>query len=334
MDDKKLSRMTTATNDNYIRGGRQKNIYEASEVEKCNCPLCGSDRPEHVYTERKSLEIVKCGHCGLIYVSPRVKQAETNYWGDADIYMSEARLIFTGKKKHHRDPNYIYELKKIKKFKAGGVLLDIGCSMGFFLNRARAFGYEVCGVEPSPSLSRIAAEQFGLKIINSYFERGVVKAGSVDVITMIDVFEHVTNPSELLKAAQEALKDDGIMCIKVPNGKYNLLKLKLARLSGREKAHDLFDSYEHVVHYTKDTIRKMLDQNGFTIKKIIIPLPIHPPVWAAQVGHYYQYPSPFVLDWKRIMLRNIFYYLGKMGHALGTNASFAPDLMIIAGKKK
>ncbi len=190
------------------------------------------------------------------------------------------------------------------------------------------------GVEPSPSLSKIAHEQFKLNIRNSYFEDADFAPKSVDVITMIDVFEHVTNPKELLKSADTVLKDDGIICIKVPNGNYNVLKLKLAKMSGREKAHDIFDSCEHVVHYTPQTMKEMIKSSGFRIKKLILPLPIHPPLWAGLVGHYYQYPSPYILDWKRIMLRNAFYYTGKFQKMFGMKISFAPDLMFIIEKIK
>jgi 2-polyprenyl-3-methyl-5-hydroxy-6-metoxy-1,4-benzoquinol methylase len=316
-----------------IRGGRQRAVYQPHEVESCSCPLCGALEADLVYTERLSLKIVKCRNCDLIYVNPRVKDAETNYWGDKAIYMSEARLIFTGQKPHHRDPNYRDELRWIHRFKKQGTLVDVGCGMGFFLRKARDAGFSVKGVEPSPTLSAIAREQFGLEVANMYFSRGVLPAKSIDVITMIDVFEHVTSPSALLEATREALRDDGIVCIKVPNGNYNLLKLKLARMTRREARHDLFDSYEHVVHYTKKTMKKMAEKHGFQVRKIIVPLPIHPPVWAAQVGHYYQYPSPFVLDWKRILLRKLFYRLGKIGNFFGTKASFAPDLLFILEKK-
>ncbi|MHB8258884.1 MAG: class I SAM-dependent methyltransferase [Bacteroidia bacterium] len=320
-------------NDNYIRGGRQKNSYEIDEVETCNCPLCGQNKFSKIYKERKSLEIVRCLNCDLIYVNPRVKEAETNYWGNAEIYFNEARLIFSGKKKHHRDKNYEDELRKIKSFKSSGKLLDIGCSMGFFLKKARDFGYTSLGVEPSPSLSKIAQEEFKLNVINAYLEKASIATKSIDIITMIDVFEHVTNPSELLSSAKEILSDKGIVCIKVPNGNYNSLKLKLARMSKREANHDIFDSYEHVAHYTKKTMKKMLEQNGFEIKKVFIPLPIHPPIWAKLVGHYYQYPSPTILDWKRVLFRNIFYVIGNVENSLGLKTSFAPDLLFIAVKK-
>jgi SAM-dependent methyltransferase len=319
--------------DEYIHGGTQKDIYLESEVEVCDCPLCGGKQFDKIYSERKSLGIVSCRGCDLIYTNPRAKDAEKNYFGDTDIYLQEARLIFNGKKPHHRDKNYWYEVKEIKSFKSNGALLDIGTNMGFFLRIAKQAGFDVTGVEPSPSLANIATEKFGLRIVNSYFNSADFTPKSYDIITMIDVFEHVTNPKELLGHAYKVLKDDGLLCIKVPNGNYNVLKMKLAKMMGRESDHDLFDSCEHVVHYSIDTMKKMVDLCGFKVKKCIVPMPIDVPVWAGHVGHYYQYPSPYILDWKRRSLRLFFYYVGRFQLFIGLKVSFAPDLMFFIVKK-
>lgn len=319
--------------DIYIHGGTQKDFYSKDEVISCHCPLCDFDKYDEIYRERGNLGIVECKNCGLIYANPRLKSPEQVYWGDAQKYFDEARLIFLNKKPHHRDRNYADELRKIKRHKSSGKLLDIGCSMGFFLRKAREFGFEAEGVEPSGSLSQLGTKYFNLKIINSLFEEAQLQSESFDVITMIDVFEHITNPKVMLKEAHRVLKTDGVVCIKVPNGNYNKLKLKLAKLTNRTENFDLFDSYEHVVHYTRKTMKKMVDQTGFKVKKLYIPLPIHIPVWHLYVGHYYQYPSPFRLDWKRIMLRNAFYRIGKIENFGRFNISFAPDLMFILEKK-
>lgn len=317
----------------YVRGGKQKNFYTPDEVEYCNCPLCGTSESDFIYTERGNLKIVKCRSCNLIYVNPRVKGSEKNYWGDEQVYLEEAKYVFNGQKKHHRDKNYEDELVQIQQFKHSGNLLDIGSSMGFFLQKARQRGFSVTGVEPSPSLSNIARAQFGLDIINAYLEKAGLPEKKYDVITMIDVFEHVSNPKDILYHAKRTLKDDGVICIKVPNGNYNLLKLKLAKFTHRQSHHDIFDSYEHVVHYTKETMRKMLDSCGLIIEKTSIPLPIHPPVWAQRLGHYYQHRSPFVHDWKRVTLRTLFYLMGKTGHFMGLDTGFAADLLFIIRKK-
>jgi 2-polyprenyl-3-methyl-5-hydroxy-6-metoxy-1,4-benzoquinol methylase len=324
----------TIQKDDYIHGGTQKDFYTESDVENCLCPLCSSDKFTFIYRERGNLGIVRCNNCDLIYTNPRAKDAEQNYFGDIDIYLEEAKLVFNSKKPHHRDRNYEHEVREIKKYKSFGKLLDIGCNMGFFLRKAKEGGFNVTGVEPSLALSTIAKEKFGLSVVNSYFNKEKFESQSYDVITMIDVFEHVTNPKDLLTDAHHVLKDDGILCIKVPNGNYNVLKLKLAKLFGREKNHDLFDSCEHVVHYSVETMKKMLAQNGFKIKKVIVPLPINVPVWASLVGHYYQYPSPFILDWKRRTLRNLFYVIGRLQGIVGLKITFGPDLMFFAIKTK
>jgi len=318
--------------EDYVHGGIQKDVYHESDVENCNCLLCNSDNYKNIYHERGCLGIVECINCGLLYTNPRPKEAEQNYFGDATIFYNEAEQIFKGKKVHHRDKNYEYELKEIKKVKHSGKLLDIGTNMGFFLRKAKTAGFEVEGFEPSPSLAKIAADEFGLKIWNSYFSKDNLPAKSYDVITMIDVFEHITTPCPLLKDAFEVLKDDGIMCIKVPNGNYNKLKLRLARLTGRELQHELFNAYEHVAHYSQSTMKKMVESANFKIKKTIVPLPVNPPIWANLTGYYFQYPSPFILDWKRITVRKLFYYIGKVEKALGLKVSFAPDLLYIIEK--
>lgn len=144
--------------------------------------------------------------------------------------------------------------------------------MGFFLRKTVLAGFDAQGVEPSRSLAKIAREQFGLTITNSYFEAATFVPKSFDVVTMIDVFEHVINPLQLLASAHTVLADDGLLCVKVPNGNYNLLKLELAQRMGKPKM-DIWDSYEHVVHYTPETMAKMLEKAGFQVRKLVLPPP-------------------------------------------------------------
>lgn len=153
--------------DDYIHGGTQKNFYEEDERETCDCPLCG-ENDFHKLDEERGLSVVKRNHCNLIYTNPRAIDAHSNYFGEKDIYYSEARLVFKGKKPHHRDRNYRYELDKIKKVKKEGKLLDVGTNMGFFLRKARENGFETEGIEPSISLCEIARKNWGLEVHN-YF---------------------------------------------------------------------------------------------------------------------------------------------------------------------
>src|SRR4051794_24137449 len=153
----------------YARGGLQKYEYSAAEVIEVPCPLCGEERGKTLCTEYVSVGVKRCTNCSLIYTSPRIQEPEKVYWGDYDKYVAEARLIFSGKAGHHRDPNYLEELELIERHAPGrGRFMDVGCNMGMLLRLARSRGWDVLGVEPSPTLHRIATEQLGLPVHNCF----------------------------------------------------------------------------------------------------------------------------------------------------------------------
>lgn len=319
----------------YEKGGLEKGYYSESEVINVACPLCGKDEYTGIYKERGSLGVVRCKACNLIYVNPRLKNPEEVYCGDAEKYLKEAKLIFEGNAPHHRDPNYLDDLKFIRQYKPTGNFLDVGTNMGFFLRNAkRRKGWNLFGVEPSPSLSEIARKYFGLNIKTAFLEEAGFESGFFDIITMTDVFEHITDPGKILDEAARILKPDGILFIKVPNGLFNLFKLKLAKLTGRLKDYDIFDSYEHVVHYSAGTIKKMLEKHNFRILRIKIGRPIQVPAWHRHVGRYYQYPTPWWMDYKRQTARTLLYLLSKAEFYLsGRNIGYlAPNIMLVAKK--
>ena len=206
--------------------------------------------------------------------------------------------------------------------------------MGFFLRHTRGKKWNAVGVEPSPSLSGMARKYFNLNVKTAYLHEAGFEDEYFDVVTMTDVFEHMLEPKKILEDIKKVIKKDGILFIKVPNGKYNLLKLNLAKLTGKLGDYDIFDSYEHVTHYSHDTLKIVLEMCGFKIKKIFIGKPIQVPVWHKYVGHYYQYPSPWILDPKNHILRILFYWVSKVERMLrlGNIGYFAPNIIMVAIK--
>ena len=319
----------------YERGGRQKDVYDETEAINVPCPLCEKDEYREIYKERGVLGIVQCKDCNLIYVNPRLKNPEEVYHGDAEKYFKEAKLIFEGKAAHHRDPNYLEDLKLIHQYKPTGNFLDVGTNMGFFLRNAKRWnGWNLYGVEPSPSLSDMARKYFGLNVKTAFLEEAGFESEFFDVVTMTDVFEHIANPDKILNEVRRIIKPDGILFIKVPNGLFNLFKFKMAKWMGRLKDYDIFDSYEHVVHYSDKTLNKMLVKYGFKVIKVKIGRPIQLPVWHKYVGHFYQYPSPWCLDYKRQTGRSLLYFLSKAEFYLfGKKVGYlAPNIVAIVKK--
>lgn len=321
-------------NQDYKKGGTQKTFYELNDLQDINCLNCNSDKKSRVHTEFGNIGIVKCKNCSLMYTSPRPKNVELNYHGDKNKYYEEYKYIFNGTKPHHRDKNYIQELNIIKKFIKKGKIVDVGCNAGRFLHFAKKFGFDAFGVEPSKSLAELGTENFDLIIENCKLENSSFSKNSIDIITAIDVFEHLTNPLMFLNKSYEILKKDGILVIKIPNGNYCLTKLKIAKLFNKNTLNmDIFDSYEHVAHYSKKTFEKFINNTKFKIKKIYAPIPIHPPVWTIINDQYYLHTSPWTWDWKKVIMRKMFHFIGKIELLLRLPMYFQADILYILKKR-
>lgn len=318
----------------YERGGTQKDEYTEDEVVEVSCPLCGSDKRRRIYKEYGSIGVSECQDCSLVYTSPRIRSPEKIYWGDENTYYKESRLVFEGRAPHHRDPNYLSEIKVIERFKKGGRFLDVGCNTGMLLRIAMRRQWEAVGLEPSPTLSNLARKH-GFQVYNCFLDGlPASEEGSFDVVAFSDVFEHITEPLDFLRQAARFLKPDGILYVKVPNVKWSIFKQQMLAKIGRHPARGLWDSYEHVVHYSDKMLVKMLNKGGYDVQTIGIEPPIQTPNWHEYVGHYYQYPTPFYMDWKRKLVRSSCYQLSRIERLLrGASVGYlAPNIFAVAKK--
>jgi 2-polyprenyl-3-methyl-5-hydroxy-6-metoxy-1,4-benzoquinol methylase len=95
--------------------------------------------------------------------------------------------------------------------------LDIGCGVGHYLDLAKKHFQELYGVEPSNS-SVIVARQKGFSVIHDFFHEGLSFDSGFDVITIIEVLEHLEKPLDMLIKAAQYLNENGIILVEVPNG--------------------------------------------------------------------------------------------------------------------
>jgi len=321
-----------AESQDYVRGGTQKDNYSPDEVMEVRCPLCASEDRERLFTEHGAIGISRCSVCSLIYTSPRIHSPERIYWGDASIYHEEARLIFEGKAAHHRDPNYLGEIWAIERYRKAGRFLDVGCNMGMLLRLAVKRGWNCVGLEPSPSLAELA-KKHGFLVWNCFMhEVPESENASFDVVALSDVFEHIAEPLPFLQQGARLLKPDGLLYVKVPNARWNIFKQKILGLVGKPPRQGLWDSYEHVVHYTDQTLKRILTEGGFRVLEISTEAPVQTPNWHEYVGHYYQYPTPWFMDIRRKAVRTAFYRLSSVERQLrlGSLGYFAQNIVAIA----
>jgi SAM-dependent methyltransferase len=288
--------------------------HESSETEEVPCPGCGADVPSAIAHEW-GLSVVSCGVCGLIYVSPRLREPEKNYWVGSEVKREKYGAILRGETPHPRDRNYREHLDVLQRVKPAGRLLDVGAHCGFFLRLARGMGWQLVGVEPSKTSATLARESFQLDVRCGYLQDVGLEPGSFDVATLVDVLEHIGSPRPLLQQVYGCLAPGGVLFIKVPNARYNLLKLRLLRQALGRTEFDIFDSREHVVHYTPETLGQVLREAGFVRTDFYVPLPI-------QAGGF----------WKRAA-RHALYAAARAQHALTRRVGTpATDLAVLAWK--
>jgi 2-polyprenyl-3-methyl-5-hydroxy-6-metoxy-1,4-benzoquinol methylase len=144
-------------------------------------------------------------------------------------------------------------------------LLDIGCAYGIFLKIACEMGFKVQGIEVSKSASNYGIKNYDLSIHNgtldSYFKRN--PSARFDVITMLDVLEHLTDPNESIRIVSSLMKPTSILVIKIPN-----VKSLRALIEGREWRQ--IKPPEHLQYFTMTSIEYLLSKHNLKIIKVSV----------------------------------------------------------------
>jgi SAM-dependent methyltransferase len=94
-------------------------------------------------------------------------------------------------------------------------LLDVGAGAGILVEAATGMGIRAEGIEPSQWLQQ-AAVRHGCRV-----HAGVLPSPAItppyDIVTMVDVIEHVEDPRGLLREAALLLAPDGVLAVVTPD---------------------------------------------------------------------------------------------------------------------
>lgn len=239
-------------------------------VEEVPCNLCGSSDLDVIYGPRQDLEkdddlarkfrasgdellthpLVRCRHCQLLFVSPRVEAAAM-----LDGYAQGADPDYVSQMPS-RERTFARTLARINRLApARGRLLDIGTAAGAFLKAARDAGWTPVGVEPNGWLADWGRTQYGVTIHTGSLEDLAEPPSSFDVVSLWDVIEHTPDPMRVLARVHELVRPGGLLIVNYPD-----IGSWLARAMGRRWP---FLSSVHLYYFTRETIRAALDRAGF-----------------------------------------------------------------------
>ncbi len=197
-----------------------------SETTPALCGACGADRPRVHYPVRDLIwktpgdwRFVTCGDCGHGYLDPRPTDAALAAFYGA-LYTPENldTMLRIGESGFDRSLRR-RRVRAVREAVEGPVrrLLDVGCGVGFFLSElGQAFpGAEALGVElGGPAADR--AEGLGLIVHRVGFDALELPPGSVDVLCMNHLVEHLPDPAAALRRAAELVRPGGLIEIELP----------------------------------------------------------------------------------------------------------------------
>jgi 2-polyprenyl-3-methyl-5-hydroxy-6-metoxy-1,4-benzoquinol methylase len=135
-------------------------------------------------------------------------------------------------------------------------LLDIGCALGSMLEEAKAAGWDSVGVETSEFAAKYAAENTGCPVYAGTLEKAAFRSESFDVVTLMDVIEHVPEPIALINEIFRVLRPGGVLFIVTPNFSSFFVWLYGSSAYGVWPEH-------HVVYFQPSTARNLLLKAGF-----------------------------------------------------------------------
>lgn len=161
-------------------------------------------------------------------------------------------------------------------------VLEMGCSHGLLTAHLKMQKNcvidiveidEKAGKEASEfaNLALIGAEDGNLEL-EIWKEK--LDGNKYDVITFLDVLEHLRNPEDVLKHCASLLKEDGIICVSVPNIGHNAVLVNLLNNKFKYQNLGILDS-THVRFFCQDTLEELIDNCGFVaIEKDFTQAPV------------------------------------------------------------
>lgn len=155
-----------------------------------------------------------------------------------------------------------------KNFKT---FLDVGCGAGGNINLLKSHteqSLEAWGVEYVEEEAKKAASYADRVLVGSIEDNlKNLPDNYFEVITCLDVLEHLVYPEEVLKSLKGKLKEGGVLISSIPNVRHftNIYNLLIKRDWRYEEAGIL--DYTHLRFFTSKSIIRMFNSAGFEIIK-------------------------------------------------------------------
>jgi 2-polyprenyl-3-methyl-5-hydroxy-6-metoxy-1,4-benzoquinol methylase len=222
----------------------------------------------------------RCRDCGLVFVADKFtnEQLGTAYGAfDEGQYYEEIRATEAAKFVTARE-----NLQRLGVTPASRIL-DIGAGNGDFLASLQDAGFKQLSGHEIPGADTKQFDQRGIRVYKDY-DYSTLPAGAFDVVTMLDVMEHVPNPHAVCAAVHRALVPGGLLYFHTPfvtpldRLMHGVQQLPVVSRFGRAWQRCRTSIY-HLQNYTPSAVEQVLRENGLEVAGIRVQNELTWPLW-------------------------------------------------------
>src|SRR6185295_10339137 len=101
----------------------------------------------------------------------------------------------------------------------GKSALDVGCGAGLLAEPLARLGAQVTAIDAAPELIEVARDHAARQGLEIDYRAAAVEdiGGQFDLITSLEVIEHVANPQAFVDALAQRLAPGGLLILSTPN---------------------------------------------------------------------------------------------------------------------
>ncbi|MCF7835519.1 MAG: class I SAM-dependent methyltransferase [Candidatus Marinimicrobia bacterium] len=230
------------------------------------CILCCYQKHEIIRdTLRGDIKrkVLKCKNCGFVFLEETDRDL-VSYYSQSDYrdqHTSSLDSSFDCQKMF--DTHLPFQEKIISHInhivRPDMSVLDVGCSVGYFLSALKDKIGERVGIELGSKEVSFVEKNLDFKVYSRPIEDLDIPEAPFDLITSFWVLEHVDNPIMFLQKIKENLSPYGYVFLKVPNVKDALLSVY-----NSVGYSDFYFRDPHLWYFSCETLGLLLRQVGFT----------------------------------------------------------------------
>ena len=232
-------------------------VQESTVLEGIHCEVCSNTEKNKFRAKYKgpNYEVFACAKCDFEFIPPYYRQ-QIKYTQYKDEAVGQAVRAGNNWVKIQR---HKLRLRFIRKFVPKGSLFDLGAGWGHFMLAAKEMGYTVSGIEIAEQPYKYCVQDLQLPVEHLDFFK-LPEDRIYDIVTLWDVLEHIDAASAFLKKCNQHTRPGGYLFLQVPQ-----IDSYIARKQGGTwKMRGL----DHVNYFSKKTMARILEQNGYELVKI------------------------------------------------------------------